>query len=51
LQARRLVRDRHVDAELQRLIIGPRHQGQAGDAGRKAQIVLDPSRRAGLTAE
>ena len=32
------------------LVIGSRHQGQTGDAGRKAQIVLDARRRTGLTA-
>ncbi len=45
------IRDRHFGAEFLRLIVGPRHQGDAGDAGRKAEIVLDPGRRAGLAAE
>ena len=51
LQALDLVGDRHFDAKLLRLVIGPCHQGQAGNAGRKTQIVLDARRRTGLTAE
>src|SRR5439155_26305215 len=43
--------NRHLDAELLRLIVGARHEGQAADAGRKAEIVLDPPRCARLAAE
>ena len=46
-----LVGDGHLDAELQRLVVGRRHQRHAGDAGGKAEIVLDPRRGAGLAAE
>jgi hypothetical protein len=31
--------------------MGSRHQGKAGDAGRKAQIVFDTRRRTGSTAK
>ena len=50
-QAHDLVRDRHLGAELLRLVEGARHQRHAGDSGRKAHVVLDPRRRARLTAE
>ena len=40
----RLVRDRHLGAELLRLVVGARHQRHAGDAGREAEIVLDARR-------
>ena len=46
-----LVRYRHLDAELLRLVVGARHQRHARNAGRKAEIVLDARRRAGLSAE
>ena len=46
-----LVRDRHLDPELLCLIVGACHQGEAGDAGGKAQIVLDPGGSTGLAAE
>ena len=39
------VRDRHFDPEFLRLIVRPRHQRIAADAGRKAQIILNPCRR------
>jgi len=51
LQAARLIRDRHFRAELLRLIVRTRHQGHAADSGRKAQIILDPRRSAGLSAK
>src|ERR1700757_2877166 len=51
LQAFNFIRDRRVDAELMRLVIGSCHQGQAADAGRKAQIVFDARRGTGLTAK
>ena len=38
-------------AEFLRLVVGARHQGHAGDAGRKSEVVLDPRRGAGLAAE
>ena len=34
-----------------RLIVGARHQGHAGDAGREAEIIFDARRGAGLAAE
>ena len=34
-----------------RLVVGARHQRHAADAGRKAEIILDARRRAGLAAE
>ena len=46
-----LVGDRHLGAEFLRLIVGARHQRHAGDSGRKAEIVFDPRRCAGLAAE
>ena len=46
-----LVRDRHLGAELLRLVEGARHQRHAGDAGREPQVVLDPRGRARLAAE
>ncbi len=51
LQARGFVRNFHFDAELLRLRVGAGHQRHAGDAGRKAQIVLDAGRRTGLPAK
>ncbi len=51
MQAARLGRDRHLGAELLRLRVGATHQRHAGDAGREAEIVLDPGRGAGLAAE
>ncbi len=50
-QAHDLVRDRHLGAELLRLIEGARHERHAADPGRKAEVVLDPRRRARLAAE
>jgi hypothetical protein len=46
-----LVRDRNLDPEFLRLVVGARHQRHPGDAGRKAEIVFDPGRGAGLPAE
>ena len=40
-----------LDPELVGLVIGARHQRHAADAGRKAEIILDARRRAGLAAE
>ena len=45
------IRDRHFGAEFLRLIIGARHQRHAGNSGRKAEIVFNPRRSAGLTTE
>ncbi len=50
-KAAHLIRDRHFGPEFLRLIVGARHQRDAGDAGRKAEIVFDPGRGAGLAAE
>src|SRR6476646_11768723 len=43
--------DRHLGAELLRLVVSARHQGDAGYASRKAEIIFDPSRGTGLTAK
>jgi hypothetical protein len=51
LEARHLRRNRRLDPEFLRLGIGAGHQRHAADAGREAEIVLDPRRRAGLAAE
>src|ERR1700730_4588840 len=45
------IRDRHLGAELLRLIVSARHQGDAGYPSRKAEIIFDPSRGTGLTAK
>ena len=50
LEARHLVRDRHFNPELRRLVGGARHQGVAADASRKAEIILDPRGGARLAA-
>ena len=50
-EAHRFGRDRHLGSELERLIIGARHQRDAGDFRRKAEVVLDARRGAGLAAE
>ena len=47
----RLVGDRDLDPELLRLAEGAAHQRHAGNAGREAEIILDPRRGAGLPAE
>src|SRR5690349_2786067 len=46
-----LVWDRHLYPKFLSLVVCSGHQGHAGDAGRKSQIVLDPCGRTGLTAE
>src|SRR5215469_2091484 len=46
-----LVWDRHLDPKFLCLIVRTCHQSHAGDASRKSQIVLDPSRGTCLTAE
>jgi hypothetical protein len=46
-----LARDRRFDSELLRLGVSAGHQRHAADRSRKAQIVLDPGRGAGLAAE
>ena len=46
-----LARNGGLDSELVRLVVGARHQRHAADAGRKAEIILDACRCAGLTAE
>src|SRR5580658_10650498 len=47
----RLVRDRHFDPKLLRLVIGPRHQCHAGNSGREAEIILYACRSPCLAAE
>ena len=47
----RLVGDRDFDPELLRLAEGPAHQGHARNAGREAEVILDPRRSARLAAE
>ena len=49
-QPRRALGDHHLRAELLRLRVGAAGQLQPGDAGRKAQVVLDPRARSGLAA-
>ena len=51
LEPHRLVRDRQLDSEFLRLAVGPAHQRHAGNAGREAEIIFDPRRRARLPAE
>ena len=51
VEADHLVRDRHLDPEFLRLVVGARHQGHAADAGWESQVVLDPRRGAGLPAK
>ncbi len=51
VEPRDLQRDGDLGAEFQRLAEGASGQRLAGDAGREAQIVLDPGRRAGLAAD
>ena len=46
-----LERNRDLDAEFERLVEGARGQGEPGDAGRKAEIVLDSRRGPRLAAE
>src|SRR4029077_2257286 len=40
-----------LDPELRRLVISARHQRHSTDAGRKAEVILDARRCAGLAAE
>ena len=51
LDSDRLVGDCHLGPEFLRLAVRPAHQSHAGDAGRKAQVVLDARRGASLAAE
>jgi hypothetical protein len=51
IEPRHLQRDGDLSPEFQRLVEGAPGQCLAGDAGGEAQIVLDPGRRAGLSAE
>ena len=51
IERRHLDRDHHVGAEFLRLVEGARGQRLPGDAGRKAEIILDPRAGAGLAAE
>ncbi len=50
-QGHHLVWDRHLGAELLRLVEGARHECHAADASWEAEVVLDPRRRARLTSE
>ena len=45
------IRNRHFGSEFLRLVVGARHQRDAGDSGRKAEVIFDPRRSAGLAAE
>src|SRR5205085_11983961 len=47
----RLVGNRELDAELLRLAERASHQSHSRDAGREAEVVLDPSGGTGLAAE
>ena len=51
LQRDGTVRRGHPRAELARLRHGPRGQLGSADAGREAEVVLDPARHAGLAAQ
>jgi hypothetical protein len=51
IESRHLQRNRDLGAEFQRLIEGAPRQGPTRDTGGKTEIVLDPSRRPGLSAE
>ena len=51
LQRDHFIRDSHGGAEFLDLAMSPSHQCHAADAGRKAEIVLDPRRCASLAAE
>src|SRR5712671_3706008 len=46
-----LVWDRHLYPKFLCLVVRASHQSHTGDAGRKSQIVLDPSRGTSLAAE
>ncbi len=51
VEPRHFERDGDLDAEFQRLIEGASGQRHARDAGREPEIVLDPRRRACLSAK
>ena len=51
LQSADFAGDRHLGAKFLRLVVGARHQCDAGDPGRKAEITLDARRRTGLAAK
>src|SRR5581483_6338023 len=51
LERERSVRRRRSRAELARLADGAARELAAADAGREAEVVLDPARRSGLAAE
>src|ERR1700747_558446 len=50
-QRAHFIGDRRLGAKFLRLVVGARHQGDAGNSRRKAEIIFDPSRGTGLTAE
>ena len=50
-QCAHFVRDCHLGTEFLRLIVGARHQGNAGDPSWKAEIIFNPGRCASLTAK
>src|SRR4029077_8844047 len=50
-QRAHFIRDRRLGAKFLRLVVSARHQGDAGNSRRKAEIIFDPSRGTGLTAE
>src|SRR5262245_14839711 len=51
LEPHDLVRNRDLCAELLGLVVGARHQREAGDPGRKTEVVLDSRGRTRLPAE
>src|SRR4051794_23695673 len=51
LELHRLVGDRDFDPELLRLAEGTPHQRHARNAGREAEVILDPRRSPRLPAE
>ena len=51
IQTGYLVRNRHFDSELACLAGGSAHERHAADPGGEAEVVLDPSRGAGLAAK
>ena len=51
IEARRLIRDCNLGPEFLRLIIGARHQRLTADPRRKAKIVFNSRRGAGLPSE
>ena len=51
LEASDLVGNSHLDTEFLRLVVGSRHQRDAADDGRKAEVVFDARGGARLAAK